>query len=51
MLLLKTDHVIRRSFRRRGRTIGIIGARGTADVSHPAPFQVVDVLAAFDICD
>jgi len=31
VLVLKTDHVIRRPFRRRGhpRTIGIIGARGT----------------------
>jgi len=45
VLLLRTDHVIRRPFRRRGhpRTIGIIGTRGTVDVFHPAPFRVVDV--------
>jgi len=33
------------------RTIGIIGARGTVGVFHPALFRVVDVLVAFDIRD
>jgi len=53
VLLLKTDHAIRRPFRRSRHpsTIGIIGARGTADVFHPAPFGVADVLDAFDIRD
>ena len=53
VLLLKADHVIQRPFRRRGqpRAIGIIGARGTVDVFHPAPFRVADVLAAFNILD
>jgi len=53
VLLLKIDHAILRPFRRRGhpRTIGIIGARGTAGDFHPAPFRVVDVLAAFDVRD
>jgi len=43
--------IFRRPFRSREhpRTICIIGARGTADVFHPAPFAVVDVLDAFDI--
>ena len=53
IILLKTGHVIRRPFRRREhpRTIGIISARGTVDVFHPAPFGVVDVLDVFDIRD
>ena len=46
-------HVVKHPFRRRGhsRTIGIIGARSTVDVFHPAPFGVVDVLGTFDIRD
>ena len=32
-------------------TIEVIGARGTIDVFHPAPFRVVGILGAFDIRD
>ena len=51
---MKWDNPIRHPFQHYTDTRGafeIIDARGTIDVFHPAPFGIVDVLDAFDLCD